>query len=169
VSDWRQFLARSEFRFAARRLRRVPTFTGAVVLVLALGVGMTTAMFSLVNGILLAPLPYPEPDRLLRLTHTASSAGRETVDLSDAIVMLYQRETRAFDGVAAWRFDDGDLGPSEADEPAVRVHGARVTANFFDVLGVPPGPAPLGWSSSRTASGRNACTVTPTPSVGRSR
>jgi predicted permease len=106
--------------------------------VLALGVGTTTAMFSLVNGILLAPLPYPESDRLMRLTHTASSAGRATVDLSDAIVMLYQSETRAFDGVAAWRFDDGDLGPSEADQTAVRVRGARVTASFFDVLGVPP-------------------------------
>ena len=105
---------------------------------LALGVGTTTAMFSLVNGILLAPLPYPEPDRLVRLTHTASSEGRATVDLSDAIVMLYQSETRAFDGVAAWRFDDGDLGPSEADQSAVRVRGARVTANFFDVLGVRP-------------------------------
>ncbi len=105
---------------------------------LALGVGMTTAMFSLVNGILLAPLPYPESDRLLRLTHTTSSAGRATVDLSDAIVMLYQSETRAFDGVAAWRFDDGDLAPSEAGQTAVRVRGARVTANFFDVVGVPP-------------------------------
>ncbi|MES1242619.1 MAG: ABC transporter permease, partial [Acidobacteriota bacterium] len=99
-------------------------------------------MFSLVNGILLTPLPFPEPDRLLRLTHTAGGAGgatgRATVDLSDAIVMLYQSETSAFDGVAAWRFDDGDLGPLEADQAAVRVRGARVTANFFDVLGVPP-------------------------------
>jgi putative ABC transport system permease protein len=138
MSDWRQLLARSELRFAARRLRRAPIFAGAVVLVLALGVGMTTAMFSLVNGILLAPLPYRESDRLLRLTHTTSSAGRAAVDLSDAIVMLYQSETRAFDGVAAWRFDDGDLAPSEAGQTAVRVRGARVTANFFDVVGVPP-------------------------------
>lgn len=138
MSDWRQLLARSELRFAARRLRRVPAFALAVVLVLALGVGTTTAMFSLVNGILLAPLPFPEPDRLVRLTHTAGSAGRATVDLSDAIVMLYQSETGAFDGVAAWRFDDGDLGPSETDQPAVRVRGARVTASFFDVLGVSP-------------------------------
>ena len=60
MSDWRQLLARSELRFAARRLRRVPTFAAAAVLVLALGLGTTTAMFSLVNGILLAPLPYPE-------------------------------------------------------------------------------------------------------------
>ncbi len=138
MSDRRQLLARSELRFAARRLRRAPAFAAAVVLVLALGVGTTTALFSLVHGILLAPLPYPEPDRLVRLTHTASGAGRATVDLSDAIVMLYQSEARAFDGVAAWRFDDGDLGPSGADQPAVRVRGARVTASFFDVLGVPP-------------------------------
>ncbi len=138
MSDWRQLLARSELRFAARRLWRVPAFAGAVVLVLALAVGTTTAVFSLVNSILLEPLPYPEPDRLVRLTHTVSDAGPATVDLSDAIVMLYQSEASAFDGVAAWRFDDGDLGPSEADQTAVRVRGARVTASFFDVLGVRP-------------------------------
>ena len=137
VSDRRRLLAGSELRFAARRLRRAPGFAAAVVLVLALGVGTTTALFSLVHGILLAPLPYPEPDRLVRLTHTTST-GRAAVDLSDAIVMLYQSEARAFDGVAAWRFDDGDLAPSEAGQRAVRVRGARVTASFFDVLGVPP-------------------------------
>ncbi|HEX3128120.1 MAG TPA: ABC transporter permease [Thermoanaerobaculia bacterium] len=138
MSDWRQLLARSEFRFAARRLRRAPALAGAVVLVLALAVGTTTAMFSLVNSILLEPLPYPEPNRLVRLTHTVSDAGLATVDLSDAIAMLYESEASAFDGVAAWRFDDGDLGPSEADQDAVRVHGARVTAGFFDVLGIRP-------------------------------
>jgi predicted permease len=109
-----------------------------VVLVLAFGVGTTTAMFSLVNSILLEPLPYPESGRLMRLTNTVSNAGRATVDQSDAIVMLYQSQARAFDGVAAWRFDDGDLSASEADQTAIRVRGARVTANFFDVLGARP-------------------------------
>lgn len=127
-----------ELRYAVRRLVKEPAFSIAVIATLALGIGGTTATFSLVNGILLAPLPYPEADRLVRLTHTADSAGRATVDLSDAIVMLYQSETRVFAGVAAWRFDDGDLGPSAADQTAVRVRGARVTASFFDVLGVPP-------------------------------
>jgi putative ABC transport system permease protein len=135
VSALRQRLAWSELRFAARRLRRAPGFTGAVVLVLAFGVGTTTAMFSLVNSILLEPLPYPESDRLMRLTNTVSNAE---VDQSDAIVMLYQSETHAFEGVAAWRFDDGDLSASEADQTAIRVRGARVTASFFDVLGVRP-------------------------------
>ncbi|HEX2204417.1 MAG TPA: ABC transporter permease [Longimicrobium sp.] len=138
MSELRRLLAGSELRFAARRLLRAPGLAGAVVLVLALGIGTTTAVFSLVNAILLEPLPYPEPDRLARLTHTVGDAGRERVDQSDAMVFLYQGEARAFDGIAAWRFDDGDLGASEAGQSAVRVRGARVTANFFDVLGVRP-------------------------------
>jgi hypothetical protein len=55
----------SEIRFAARRLRRAPSFAAAVVLVLALGIGGTTAVFSLVQGILLEPLPYPDSGRLV--------------------------------------------------------------------------------------------------------
>ena len=131
-------LSLSDLRLAARRLRRAPTFAAAVVVVLTLGIGATTAMFSLVKSILLEPLPYPESHRLVRLTSTVAEAGPRTVDLSDAIVMLYQSATSAFDGVAAWRFDDGDLAPSEAGEAPARVRGARVTANFFDVLGVRP-------------------------------
>lgn len=138
MSELRQLLSGSELRFAARRLRRAPGFVAAVVLVLALGVGTTTAVFSLVNSILLEPLPYPEPDRLTRLTHTVSNAGGAAVDLSDAMVLLYQSQAQAFDGVAAWRFDDGDLAASEAGQTSVRVRGARVTASFFDVLGVRP-------------------------------
>jgi putative ABC transport system permease protein len=128
----------SELRFAARRLRRAPSFAAAVVLVLALGVGATTAAFSLVNGILLEPLPFPEPARLVRLTHIVRDAGAATVDQSDAGLMLYQSEARAFDGVAGWRFDNGILGASEPGQTAIRARGARVTSNFFDVLGVRP-------------------------------
>ena len=132
------FSAWSELRFAARRLRRAPSFAAAVVLVLALGVGATTAVFSLVNGILLEPLPFPEPGRLVRLRHTVRDAGAATVDQSDASVMLYQSDARAFDGVAAWRFDNGILGASEPSQTAIRARGARVTSNFFDVIGVRP-------------------------------
>jgi putative ABC transport system permease protein len=127
-----------ELRFAVRRLVKEPAFSIAAIATLALGIGGTTAMFSLVDAILLAPLPYPEADRLVRLTHTSGSAGGATVDLSDVIVLRYQEEARAFAGVAAWRLDDGDLAPSQAGQTAVRVRGARVTASFFDVLGVPP-------------------------------
>ena len=88
----------SELRLAARRLRRAPSFAAAVVLVWALGIGATTAVFSLVNGIVLLPLPFPEPDRLVRLTHTVG--GQASVDQSDATVLLYQEAARAFDAVS---------------------------------------------------------------------
>ncbi len=132
------FSAWSELRFAARRLRRVPGFAAATVFVLALGVGATTAAFSVVNAILLEPLPFPAPSRLVRLTHVVGEPGPAAVDQSDASVLLYQEAARAFDGVAAWRFADGNLGASRQDPNAIRVRGARVTSNFFDVLGVRP-------------------------------
>jgi predicted permease len=153
-----QRLPFSELRFAARRLRRAPSFAATVILVLALGIGATTAMFSLVNGILLQPLPYPKPDCLVRLTHAASDAAAATVDQSDATVLLYQRQTRVFDGVAAWRFDDGDLRGSEPGQATVRARGARVTSNFFDVLGIRPALG-RGFAAGEDRPGRNGVVV----------
>ena len=138
MNAMRRLMSVSEYRFAARRLRRAPGFALASVLVLALGIGSTTAVFSLVNGVLLAPLPYPESDRLVRLTHTATVANLTTIDQSDGTVMLYQRDARAFDGLGAWRYDDGNLAPTEPQQNAARVNVARVTANLFDVLRVRP-------------------------------
>jgi predicted permease len=126
----------TELRFAARRLRRAPGFAATVVLVWALGVGATTAVFGLVDGIVLRPLPFPQPDRLVSLTHTVG--WQSSVDQSDATVLLYQDAARAFEGVAAWVSVDGNLGASERDQAAVRARSARVTWNFFDVLGVRP-------------------------------
>ena len=125
---------------AARRLRRAPGFVVATVLVLALGIGATTAAFGVVNAVLVEPLPYPQSDRLVRLTHTASLAGRSTVDQSDATVLLYQRHTTAFDGVAAWWADnvDANIEPSAPGETPARARIARVTANLLDVLRVRP-------------------------------
>jgi predicted permease len=158
VRDKAHSLSTSELRFAARRIRRAPGFAAAVILVLALGIGATTAVFSMVNGIVLDPLPFPEASRLVRLSHTVSSTTVATVDLSDATLLLYQSRARAFDGVAAWRFDDGDLAPTADGESAVRVRGARVTANFFDVLGVHP---ELGrtFAAGEDRPGRNGVVV----------
>lgn len=129
----------TELRLAARRLRRAPTFTLATALVLALGIGATTAVFSVVNGVLLRPLPYPESNRLVSLQHTADISNVPRIDQSDATLMLYQNHARAFDGIGGWRDRDVNLGESDADpSPPERLASAWITANLFDVLRVRP-------------------------------
>ncbi len=128
----------AELRFAARRLLRVPSFTIATIVVLALGIGATTAVFSIVNGVLLRPLPYPQSDRLVALKHTLEVSGVKDADQSDASLLLYQEHARAFDGIAGARFTDVNLGPTSTSDRAERVSTAQTTANLFDVLRVQP-------------------------------
>jgi putative ABC transport system permease protein len=129
----------AEIRFAARRLARVPSFTVAAVFVLALGIGATTAVFSLVNGVLLRPLPYPAADRLVWLGHSVEVSGVDKADQSDASFLLYQEHAGAFDGIAISRDADVNLGAVDADAArAERVAAMTVSANLFDVLRVRP-------------------------------
>ncbi|HEY2377333.1 MAG TPA: ABC transporter permease [Gemmatimonadaceae bacterium] len=129
----------AELRVAFRRLRRAPSFALTTVVVLALGVGATTAVFSVVNGVLLRPLPYRQPDRLVEITHTVQVAGLTTVDQSDAGLLYYQRHATAFEGSAGWRDRDVNVSPPADDPgPASRVSAAMVTANLFDVFGIAP-------------------------------
>ncbi|MFI5242635.1 MAG: ABC transporter permease, partial [Gemmatimonadales bacterium] len=129
----------TELRHAVRRLRRVPSFTITTVFVLALGIGTTTAMFSVVNGVLLRPLPYADPSRLVALTHTIEVAGTSNVDQSEASVLLYQEHARALSGIGAWRDRDISLDMVSGESvTAERVSAALVTANLFQVLGVAP-------------------------------
>ncbi len=129
----------AELRYAARRLLRVPSFTITTVFVLALGVGATTAVFSVVNGVLLRPLPYADPGRLVALTHTIQVSGVPEADQSDASVLFYQEHAKAFTGIAAWRDRDVNLELVDGQTgPAERVASAGVTSNLFEVLGVLP-------------------------------
>ncbi|HXT49036.1 MAG TPA: ABC transporter permease, partial [Gemmatimonadaceae bacterium] len=129
----------ADLRHATRRLLRVPSFTITTVFVLALGVGATTAVFSVVNGVLLRPLPYANPQRLVALTHSAKVSGVVQVEQSDATVLLYQKHVKALTGVAAWRDQDVNLElvDGQASTPE-RIAASQVTANIFQVLGVPP-------------------------------
>ena len=129
----------AELRVALRRLRRAPSFAITTTLVLALGVGATTAIFSIVNGVILRPLPYHDPERLVEITHTLQIAGITTADQSEAGLLFYQRHATAFDGIAGWRDRDVNVSPP-ADDPGTpaRVSAAMVTANIFDVLGIRP-------------------------------
>lgn len=154
----------NELLLACRRLRSAPGFAAAVAVILAVGIGGTTALFALIDGIVLRPLPYPDPDRLVRLTHEIRDAGpsrREAasgVDQSDATMLLYQDGAAAFAGIAAWRPDDGNVSAAADEEATIRVRGARVTANFFDVLGVAP-KLGRGFRDGEDRPGRNHVVV----------
>ena len=129
-------------RHAARRLRRSPVFTGAAVLTLALAIGATTTVYSLVDAVLLRPLPYAQPSQLVDLSHGVTLSGATSVDQSDATFLYYRRESRAFVDIAAYRETPLQIGAmagaaGNADRPE-RVNGARVSASSFGVLGVRP-------------------------------
>ena len=130
-----------DLRHAARMLRRSPGFTAVALVTLALGIGATTAVFSVVNGVLLTPLPYPEPDRLVRVfgpTPTIGGIdGRPTrmVDLPSQTFERLRSTAGAFSHVAGYMPTTATL-TGQGD--AVRLVGSEVSAAAFPMLGVAP-------------------------------
>lgn len=124
----------AELRMATRRLGRAPGFAIVATATLALGIGATTAIFSVVNAVLLRPLPYPEADRLviLWLDNQAEQIQRDVTSYPN---FLDWREARAFSGMAGYA---SRVGTFTGDGDAEQYAGARVTGDFFQVLGVPP-------------------------------
>ena len=93
----------SDFRYALRTLRRTPAFTVVATLTLALGIGATSAIFTLVNGILLRPLPYPDSDRLVRLIGSYPEKGLPTWGVSQQQIALYRDRATDFEAFTAFR------------------------------------------------------------------
>ena len=114
-----------DLRFAFRMLRKSPGFTAVAVLTLALGIGANTAIFSLVNGILLAPLSYPNPERLVSITGTYPKGG----------VVAMREQMRTMD-VAAY-YEGHEFNLAGQGEP-LRLTGTVVSAEFFSILGARP-------------------------------
>jgi putative ABC transport system permease protein len=133
-------LSPTSLRHAVRRLRRAPSFAVAAGLTLALGIGGTIAVFSVVNGVLLQPLPYPHADRLVDLSHTLALSGLTRVDQSDATYLLYRRGNRVFTDAGVYRATAVNM--RAADVPAggsvstERAAATLVTPSVFHLLGV---------------------------------
>jgi putative ABC transport system permease protein len=128
----------NDFRFALRQLRKSPGFTLVAVLTLALGIGANTAIFSVVNAVLLRPLPFPNPDELVALgghnTHDSSRTGRlDTISFPEFFDL--RSRNRSFAQLAAYR-DKGFAFSNGAEVQNLR--GQRVTGNFLDTLGIEP-------------------------------
>ena len=134
-----------DFRFALRYFRRSPLFTLTVILTLALGIGATTSIFSLVDGILLSPLPFPHADRLVAIGTLDFPPGVSPVDPAAGNEVLnsypnffdWQRQNHTFESLASYN-GIARLFSKADGEGARFLSGARISANLFSELGVAP-------------------------------
>jgi predicted permease len=123
------------FRRIVRRLLRAPTFTIVAVLTLALGIGANTAIFSVVRGVLLKPLPYDDPDALVGVWHTAPGLNIPNLNMSPATYLTYREEGKVFQDIGLW--DTGAVTVTGTGEPE-RVQALFVTDGTLGVLRVNP-------------------------------
>jgi putative ABC transport system permease protein len=121
-----------DIRYGLRQLRRNPGFTAVAVLTLALGIGANTAIFSIVQTILVSPLPYPNSDRLVTIWNEYN--GKPTLS-SPPDYLDRRSQSRTLESVSALRFANLNLS---GNGPAERLRAARVTASFFAVMGIRP-------------------------------
>ncbi|HEY6971198.1 MAG TPA: ABC transporter permease [Candidatus Angelobacter sp.] len=121
-----------DFRYALRMLRKSPTFTAVAVLILALGIGSSVTIFSVVNAIILQPLRYGDPERLVTVWSQLVKGG--TTNPSPRYYLEWQRESKTFDQLAATARASLDM----AGDPPIGLEAAKVTPNFFDAVGVRP-------------------------------
>lgn len=154
LMEWLESLW-SDFIYALRTFRRMPTFTIVAMITLAIGIGATSAMFTLVNSILLRPLPYPESGRLVRVIQSYPEIGLDTWGLNQQNIALYRDRSTDFTAFAGYQ--GGSVTIRGSNEPQ-RLPIARVTSEFFRVIGV--GPA-LGrpFTAEEDTPGRNTVVI----------
>ncbi len=124
----------NDLRFAIRQLTKSPGFTFVAVLTLALGIGANTAIFSVINALLLEPLPYPQADRIMTL---AEETGGSKSSVAFPDYLDWRRANSVFEHLAVSRSESRNLSGVHGREPE-RVGAAFVTANFFKVIGLAP-------------------------------
>ena len=126
-----------DLKFAFRQLRNSLGFSVTAVLMLAFGIGATTAIFSIVEGVLLRPLPFPDSDRLMVLADHLEGVnlGGDEAGVTVPDIIAYTRDTRSFTALGGYQFSGYEL--SGTGDPS-QVNGARLTAGVFSALGVAP-------------------------------
>jgi putative ABC transport system permease protein len=126
-----------DLRHAVRMFSKSPSFSLAAVLILALGIGMNTAVFSLVDAVLLRPLPFTKPQQLMSLQLTDPKAADMFGAFGNADFRAAREQQRSFTQIAAYALGQGEFSFSNGGEPQ-RVKGVAVTSGFFEVLGTAP-------------------------------
>ena len=122
-----------DIRYALRSFRRAPGFTAVALVTLALGIGGTTAIFSIVDGVLLRPLPYSDPGRILRINRVGANGGLDSFSAADYRDL--KKDATSFAAISGYRSDIIDM--TGRGEP-VRIIGMQTTAAFFDVFDAAP-------------------------------
>src|SRR5258708_5613494 len=126
----------NDLRFGIRILLKSPGFTALALITLALGIGANTTIFSVVNSVLLRPLPYQNPDRIVQISDLAPSTGGAITSSLPKFTFL-RKYARSYSALTAWSGAQFQIaGPAPAAPAEVR--GVRVSADFFRVLGAKP-------------------------------
>jgi hypothetical protein len=125
----------NDLRYAFRQLLKHPGFTAVAVLTLALGIGANTAMFSFVNAILLRPLPFKEPDRLVMVFTSYLQNGSHKNWVAAPTLDEWRKQSAVFEGLAARSFGGFVLTGKGQPES---IPGSRLSANIFQLLGIRP-------------------------------
>ena len=141
-----------DFRYALRMLFKKPGFTAIAVMTLAVGIGANTAIFSVVDAVLLRSLPYPDADRLVMLWSTMQAQGVPTSGSAMPDYREWRDQSQSFEGLGGFYY--GDFNLSGANREPARVQGAYITANLFPVLGIAPALG-RGFSSEEEQFGRH--------------
>jgi predicted permease len=123
---------RQDAAYSVRLLRRTPGFSVVAILTLALGIGANTAVFSVVNAVVLQPLPYPDADRIQRIGWDWNGRGQVTGALAPYKFDYLRRSNSTFEALAAWRISTPDIGPRGTGGPVTVLH---VSEDFFRVVG----------------------------------
>jgi len=125
----------TQLRQVTRRLLRAPMFTLVTLITLAAGVGATITVFSVLEGVLLKPLPYPHPEQLVGVWHSAPGLNLDLVNMSPSSYFIYREQNRVFSGIGIYQGDSVNITGQSTPE---QIQGVDVTDGLLPVLGVAP-------------------------------